>query len=196
MEPADLVPPQDPSSHHFTDRNQGFKAMWTQSRAPWLLMDRRHVEESQDSALPGHPMPGCTQEGAHRHLSPCFMKSWLHLVQLVHVSLRVMSERESGLKPQPPGPSSPLRDPKLRGWEKSGTSIYGIAVQRGPAMGEHNTVLFHLHLQKQLLWLFLFFFWSDLDVLKITFYKNRRACSSLSHRYRKHNSRSHKGDSM
>lgn len=158
LEPADLVSPQDPSSHHLTDRKQGFKAMWMQSRAPWLLVDRRHVEESWDSALPGHPMLGCTREGAHCLLSLCFMKSWLHLVQLVHVSLRVMSECESGLEPQPPSPSSPLRDPKLRGWEKSGTSIYGITVQRGPAMGEHNTVLFHLHLQKQLLWLFLFFF--------------------------------------
>lgn len=45
-------------------------------------------------------------------------------------------------------------------------------------MQEQNTVLFELHLQKQLLWLF--FFTNNLDVLKITFYKNRRASSNLS----------------
>lgn len=75
---------------------------------------------------------------------------------------------------------APALPPKPKGWEKSGTSIYGFsAAAEEPAMQEQNTVLFELHLQKQLLWLF--FFMNNLDILKIMFYKNRRASSNLSH---------------
>jgi len=48
-----------------------------------------------------------------------------------------------------------LSPPKPEGWEKSGTSINGFsAAAEEPVMPEQNTVLFELHLEKQLLWLF------------------------------------------
>lgn len=45
-------------------------------------------------------------------------------------------------------------------------------------MQKQNTVLFELHLQKQLLWIF--FFMNNSKVLKITLCKNRRGGSNLS----------------
>lgn len=121
------------------------------------------------------PLQSPTWERVHEDLRSHFANFWLHLVKRVHVTLPEMSEAESGAEPQPAGSSSPLGSPKVG--KNLGQVFMGSALQpRSQKRQEQNTVLLELHLQKQLLWLT-----NELVVLKITFYKNRRVSSNLSH---------------
>lgn len=108
-----------------------------------------------------------------------FAKFWLRLVKLVHVALRAMSGSESGPEPQPAGSSSPLRSPKVG--KNLGQVFTGSVVQLRSQQRKSKTQCYLSCICKSSCCGSFFFFMNNLDVLKITFYKNRRASSNLSH---------------
>lgn len=110
---------------------------------------RAHLQGS--TSVQGH-----TCRGARGDLSAGSAEFWLCLAKGVQVAGRAMSSSESGPQPCLLAPALPSKAQRLG---KSGTSIYGFsAAAEEPAARERNTAVLELHLQKQLLWSFLFFF--------------------------------------
>lgn len=128
------------------------------STAPEVCQGGHRAEGRAQSPSAGAAPPwvqGHTCRGARGDLSAGSAEFWLCLAKGVQVAGRAMSSSESGPQPCLLAPALPSKAQRLG---KSGTSIYGFsAAAEEPAARERNTAFLELHLQKQLLWSFLFF---------------------------------------
>lgn len=165
----------------------GLKATCRQSEGPSLLS--ASLQGSIFGGSCSNPTQGCMWERVCEELGSYFVNFWLRPAKLVHVAVR---ESESGPEPQPAGSSSPLRSPKVG--KNLGQVFRGLVLRLRSQQCKSKTRRYWSCICKSSCCGSFLIFKNNSDVLKITFYKNRRASSSLSHSTKRHHL--HKGDDV